>query len=193
MSNWTASGGKIAATGNTATLDTAGVPAGMVTVSTTCSDDRGLSTEANASVSVEVPPPPPAPPAVAKACEIDFTNKTRRARIDNAAKACLDGVADNLLQSPNSKVVLVGEQLSTEKQKNLAAQRAVNAKAYLTSGENQKAVDASRIEPRMSGADDSKVEVWIVPEGATFDQAGVTPVDEAVVTAAKTKAPPRRR
>ena len=177
VSNWTASGGKIAGSGNTATLDTAGTPAGPVTVSATCSDDRGLTAPGNASVNVEVPPPAP---TASKACEIDFTNKAKLARVDNAAKGCLDGAADSLLQSPNSKSVLVGEQLSTERPKTLAAQRAVNTKAYLTSGENQKAVDASRIEPRTSTADENKVEVWIVPEGATFDQP-TTPVNETRV------------
>lgn len=180
VSSWTASGGKIEGSGNAATLDTAGAPAGSITVGATCSDDRGLNTVANASVSVEVPPPPPTPVA-SKACEIDFANKKKPGRIDNEAKGCLDGVADSLLQSPNAKAVLVGEQLSTEKAKNLAAQRAVNAKAYLTSGENQKSIDGNRIEPRSGTADDNKVEVWVVPEGATFDQTSSTQVDESVI------------
>jgi len=191
VADWKATGGKIGGSGNTATLDTVGLPAGAVTVSTTCSDDRGLNTEANASVNVEMPPPPPPPPTMSKACDIDFSNKNKPAHIDNAAKGCLDGVSDNLLQNPNAKAVVVGEQMSTEKVKELAATRAINAKTYLTSGENQKAIDSSRVEPRTGSADDNKVEVWIVPEGATFDQAGTNLVNPAEVSVAK--AEKRRR
>ena len=165
--------------------------AGPINVSATCSDDRGLTAQGSASVTVENPPPAP---TASKVCEFEFNNKAKPARVDNAAKGCLDGAADSLLNSPNSKAVLVGEQGEKEKPKapKLAAQRAVNAKAYLTSGENQKAVDPSRIEPRTGSATEQKVEVWVIPEGATFDQPGTSAVDEAKVkgqsrTAAPTK------
>ena len=55
-------------------------------------------------------------------------------------------LGDRLQQDPNAKAVIIGESDPSEKGKNLAAQRAVNAKAYLTSGENQKAIDPSRIQ-----------------------------------------------
>lgn len=193
VNNWTASSGKLSGTGATATLDTAGAAPGPITISASCSDDRGLNTQANASVNVEAPPPPP---TASKSCEFDFTNKAKLARVDNAAKACLDGAADSLTQNPNAKAVLVGQQDTTERPRppRLAEERAVNAKAYLTSGENQKAIDASRIEPRAGSAGGAKIEVWIVPEGATFDQTGTTPVNEARIKPQMRKpAPPKHR
>lgn len=176
LSNWTASGGKISGSGNTATLDTAGAPAGAINVSATCSDDRGLTAGGTTSVDVEVPPPAP---QASKLNEINF--KKNNARVDNAAKAVLDQVADRLQQDPNSKAVIIGETDASEKGKNLAAQRAVNAKAYLTSGENQKAIDPSRIQVMTGGTGGMRDEIWIVPEGATFNEPNTTPVDESKV------------
>ena len=176
LSNWTASSGRVSGTGNTATLDTAGVSPGSVTVGATCSDDRGLSATANAAVNVEAPPEKP---VASKLTDIPF--KKNNARVNNDAKGALDGVADRLLQDPNAKAVIVGETAAGEKGgTRLAAQRAVNAKAYLTSGENQKAVDGSRIEVR-SGTGDQRAEIYIVPEGATFDTTNTQAVDETKV------------
>jgi len=176
LSNWNASGGKVSGSGNTATLDTAGAPAGAINVTATCSDDRGLTADGSTSVNVEVPPPAP---QASKLNEINF--KKNNARVDNAAKAVLDQVADRLQQDPNAKAVIIGESDPSEKGKNLAAQRAVNAKAYLTSGENQKAIDPSRIQVVTGTGGEMKDEIWIVPEGATFNEPNTTPVDESKV------------
>lgn len=59
MSNFTATGGKVSGSGNTATLDTTGASPGTITVNATCSDQRGLSTPVSTQVTVENPPPPP--------------------------------------------------------------------------------------------------------------------------------------
>jgi opacity protein-like surface antigen len=59
ISNWSASGGRVSGTGNTATLDTTGASAGPITVTATCSDNRGMTSSGTASVNVEVPPPAP--------------------------------------------------------------------------------------------------------------------------------------
>ena len=176
LSDWTASGGKISGSGNTATLDTAGAAAGPINIGATCSDDRGLTAPGSASVNVEVPPPPP---QASKLNEITF--KKNNARVDNAAKAVLDQVADRLQQDPNAKAVIIGETDGTEKGKNLAAQRTVNAKAYLTSGENQKAIDPSRIQVVTGGPGGMRDEIWVVPEGATFNEPNTKPVDESKV------------
>jgi len=176
LSDWTASGGKISGTGNTATLDTAGAAAGAINIGATCSDDRGLTAPGSASVNVEVPPPPA---QASKLNEITF--KKNNARVDNAAKAVLDQVADRLQQDPNAKAVIIGETDGSEKGKNLAAQRAVNAKAYLTSGENQKAIDPSRIQVVTGGTGGMRDEIWVVPEGATFNEPNTKPVDESKV------------
>lgn len=64
VGNWTATSGNISGTGNTATLDTAGLPPGAITISATCSDSRGLNASASTGVSVGAPPPPPPPPTI---------------------------------------------------------------------------------------------------------------------------------
>lgn len=64
VSNWTATGGNISGTRNTATLDTAGVPPGTITISAACSDSRGMNASASTEVSVGAPPPPPPPTIV---------------------------------------------------------------------------------------------------------------------------------
>jgi len=58
VANWTATGGTISGSGNTATLNTP-PGASTVTVSAVCTDTRGLNTSANTMVTVEMPPPPP--------------------------------------------------------------------------------------------------------------------------------------
>jgi len=62
VSNYTATGGTISGSGNTATLNTTGANPGTVTVNASCSDQRGLNTPATTQVAIETPPPPPPPP-----------------------------------------------------------------------------------------------------------------------------------
>ncbi|MGD1079990.1 MAG: OmpA family protein [Candidatus Sulfotelmatobacter sp.] len=59
VANWTSSAGTVSGTGNAATLSTAGVPPGSLTVSATCTDSRGLSQQASTQITIENPPPPP--------------------------------------------------------------------------------------------------------------------------------------
>jgi outer membrane protein OmpA-like peptidoglycan-associated protein len=59
VSGWTATGGSVSGSGNTATLTTSGASPGPITVSATCTDSRGLTAPAtNAQVTVEKPPLP---------------------------------------------------------------------------------------------------------------------------------------
>src|SRR5437667_6524892 len=129
VSNWTASGGTISGSGNTATLNTNGAPAGPITINATCTDTRGLNTPASSTVTIEVPPPPP--PQASKLSSCDFPNEKKPWRVDNTCKAVLDDVAQRLQHEPDSKVVIVGNADPSEKRKNLAAERAVNSKAYI--------------------------------------------------------------
>jgi hypothetical protein len=55
--NYTASAGTISGSRNIATLNTGGASPGTITVSTTCSDQRGLSTPATSEITIEAPPP----------------------------------------------------------------------------------------------------------------------------------------
>jgi outer membrane protein OmpA-like peptidoglycan-associated protein len=59
VANWTSSAGTVSGSGSSATLSTAGVPAGPVTVSATCTDSRGLTGQATTQITLQNPPPPP--------------------------------------------------------------------------------------------------------------------------------------
>ncbi len=181
VGGWSASGGTLSGSGNSATLNTAGASPGTISVSATCTDSRGLSTPASTQVTIENPPPPP--PKAAKLSQCDFPNEVKPWRVDNTCKAILDDVAKNLQQNPDSKLVIVGNAEPPEKRKNLAAERAVNSKFYLTEGEAQQHIDPSRIEVRTGSGGTMTAEYWIVPSGATFDSTGTEPVNEAKVPA----------
>jgi len=190
--SYTSSAGHVSGTGTSATLDTAGAPAGPVTVTASATDARNLTGSGTCTVTVEVPPPPP---QCSKINSIQFPDKKRPWRVDNTAKAILDDVASRMKSDPNAKIAIVGyadgekapmEGTGKKRHKmDLAAQRAVNAKAYLV---QQQGIDPSRIDVR-SGTGQSEVAdiVW-VPQGASESDttncaalANTTPVDESVV------------
>jgi hypothetical protein len=64
VANWTATGGAVSGSGNSATLSTTGAAPGAVTISATCTDSRGLNSEASTQVTVENPPPPARNPEI---------------------------------------------------------------------------------------------------------------------------------
>ena len=182
--NFTASAGRIAPSGTQATLDTAGAPAGPITVTCTATDDRGLSTPATATVNVEVPPPPP---TASKLNQIEFKNPKLPARVDNEAKAILDDVALRLQREPDAKAVVIGNFEPNEKNgQKLGQERAVNTKAYLT---QEKGIDPGRIEVRTGTGGMRTAEVYLVPAGATFNVEGTQPFDETKVKAGKNAYP----
>jgi hypothetical protein len=181
VGSWTASGGNISGNGSSATLSTTGAPSGSITVGATCTDARGLTSQASTQVMVENPPPPPPPPVASKLSQCDFPNPVKPWRVDNTCKAILDDVAKNLQQNPDSKLVIVGNAEPREKRKNLAAERAVNSKYYLVEGEAQQHIDGSRIEVRTGSGGTKTAEYWTVPAGATFDANGTEPVNESKV------------
>ena len=178
VSGWTASAGSISGSGNTATLNTAGASPGTITVNATCSDSRGLNSTSSASVAVEAPPPPPPAPQANKLSSCDFPNKVKPWRVDNTCKAVLDDVAQRLQHDPETRLVIVGNQAPAEKRKNLAAERAVDSKFYLSGGEAKQAIDPSRIEVRTGSGGTTTADYWIVPPGATFSGEGTSPVNE---------------
>jgi hypothetical protein len=182
VGGWTSSGGGISGSGNSATLNTTGASAGPITISATCTDSRGLTASTSSSVTVEVPPPPP--PQATKVNECAYPNLKKPWRVDNTCKAELDDVALKLQQDPDAKLVVVGNAGPDEKRKNLAGERAVDVKFYISGGEAKQNIDASRIETRTGNAGTATSEQWIVPAGATFPEAGsTTPVDETKVLA----------
>jgi len=181
VSAWSASGGSVSGTGNSATLNTTGASAGPITINATCTDSRGLTGQGSTTVTVENPPPPP--PQASKLSSCDFPNKVKPWRVDNTCKAVLDDVAQRLQHEPDAKLVIVGNADPTEKRKNLAGERAVDSKAYLSGGEAKQGIDASRIETRTGSAGTKTADYWIVPSGATFNAEGTQTVDENTVKA----------
>lgn len=182
-----ASAGNLTENGPNATLATTGAQPGPITVTSTVTDDRNLSANATTSVTVQAPPPPPPPPAEAsKLSDINF--KKNNARVDNAAKAALDDVALRMQREADSKLVIIGNTDPKEKGKNLSAQRAVNAKAYLVT---EKGIDASRIEVRSGGTGGMTDSFYIVPAGAQPPSEG-TAIDESKVKAKAAPAHHRR-
>lgn len=187
VSNWSASSGSLSGSGNSAQLNTSGASPGTITVNATCTDSRGLNTSASTSVTVQNPPPPPPPPPQAsKLNECDYPNKVKPWRVDNTCKAALDDVAGKLQQDPDAKLVVVGyadpKEVAHSHHKNLAAERAADVKYYLTQGEAQQHIDASRIECRTGTEAAMKTEQWIVPAGAAFPGAeSTTAIDESKV------------
>ena len=190
---YSSSAGQISGTGNSATINTAGAPAGPITITCNVQDDKGQTASSTTTVTVEAPPPPPPAPTVKQLCSINFERDTRRpARVDNEAKACLDDVALNLQQQADASAVVVGEAATTERRADtLAAQRAVNAKDYLV---KEKGIDASRISVRTGTQGNKEVEDYLVPSGANFDHdvQGTTAVDENAVKV-QPRTPARRR
>lgn len=59
VANWTSTAGTVTGSGNNATLNTAGLPPGPVTVNATCTDSRNLTGQASTQVTIQNPPPPP--------------------------------------------------------------------------------------------------------------------------------------
>jgi len=186
---YTTSAGRISGTGTTATLDTAGLAAGPVTVTVTATDARNLTGTGTCTVGVEVPPPPP---TCSKINSIQFPDLRRPWRVDNTAKAILDDVASRLKADPNAKIVIVGyadgEKAPMEgtgrhrHRMDLAAQRAVNAKAYLV---QEQGIDPSRIGVKTGTGQQKVADIIWVPQGADentcADLQNTTPVDESVV------------
>jgi hypothetical protein len=162
-------------------------------------DDKGQTASAQTTVSITAPPPPPAPTTSAL-CTLNFERDKRRpTRVDNEAKACLDDIALKLQSASDAKLAIVGNNSSempkhqTKRQKmeeeKYAAERAANAKLYLTT---DKGIDASRVTVYTGTADANTDTTTLIPAGATFDTTGITPVDESAVKATPRTAPPAR-
>jgi len=189
---YTASGGRVAGNGATATLDTAGANAGPITVTSTVSDDRGLTASCNATVNVEVPPPPPQAENLGSCQYAQYgRDKTLTpARVENDCKGLLDNVALRMQRDADAKLVIIGHGDADKDKKNsakYAAERAVNAKEYLSGGEAKQQIDPGRIEVRTGAETGQTSDIWLVPAGATFNQPDTQPVDENAVKASSKK------
>ncbi len=190
---WSTTAGRISGTGASATLDTNGASQGSaITTTATVTDSRGLATTCNATVNVQPAPPVAAPAQVSEIGECNFSDAKRPARVDNTCKAVLDDVALRVQHEQSGNFLVVGSAENSNTPQ-LAAQRAVNVKYYLTNGEGKSGIDASRIEPRTGNSGGNAVKVYFVPSGATFSEE-TTPVSETQVKGqARNAAAPRRK
>jgi outer membrane protein OmpA-like peptidoglycan-associated protein len=64
VASWTSTVGTVSGSGNSAMLNTTGLPPGPVTVSAVCTDSRGLSGQGSAQITIQNPPPPPVNPEI---------------------------------------------------------------------------------------------------------------------------------
>jgi outer membrane protein OmpA-like peptidoglycan-associated protein len=196
--SYTATSGSLNSSGAAAVFSSTGAPTGVVGITCTVTDDKAQAATANTSVTILAPYVAPVP-HVQKLGTIDFSkDKKNPTRANNEAKAALDGIALQLQQNPDAKLVVVGEadakeQARTAREANfalkhkhakvvdLAAERAVNVKDYLVT---EKGIDASRISVTTDNTKDAQaVETYLVPSGANFaaDVTGTTVVDETAV------------
>ncbi len=121
---------------------------------------------------------------------IEFKRDVKRpTRVDNEAKGLLDRYGDDLAAKPEVNGVVVGYAKGREHVHSFAAQRAVNAKDYLT---KQKGIDPARIQPCTGRGNEQKAELWIVPAGSNFAAKGSTVVDESKIKPV-TRVPLKRR
>jgi len=160
--SFSAASGRLVQRDNTAVLDTRDLAAGPVQVLATVSDDRDLAASARTTVNVDAPRPALGP---AKLNYVSF--KRNSARVDNAAKAVLDGVALRLERDTDSSLVVLGLVESGEN-KELADKRAASAADYLT---KEKGIDQKRLQLQNGGEYGDKAELWMVPPGTKLQDA----------------------
>ncbi len=193
--SYQATAGSINGSGMTATLNTAGIASSRtVTISVIATDTRQLTGTGSCTVEVNVAPP------VTARTPIEFIPRPHQRyvpwRVDNVAKAILDDDASALKNDPGAKLVIVGYADGEEppmvgkgkkaEPMNLAAQRAVNAKAYLVAAApDGQGIDPGRIEVRTGAGKQHQADIFWVPQGADVKGSALlqstTPVDETKV------------
>jgi len=201
--SYTASAGTVSGVGASASYSSSGAPTGTAAVNCMVTDDKGQTATATTTVEILAPYIAPAP-RTAVLCSLSFEkDKKRPTRVDNESKACLDEVALDLQKQPDAGAVLVGNSTAVEKTlpkqakkgakiQDRAAQRAVNAKAYLV---GEKGIDASRISVVTGVRNARSVDDYLVPPGANFavDVQGITSVDQSAVKPEPRKPLPVRK
>jgi len=189
---WSADRGQLSSSGTTATLTATNADAGhSITVTGTATDARANLSKSCAAV-INVLPEATKPFKIEDWGKCTFEKNPKKPwRVDNDCKETLDKLALRLQQMPNGKLDIVGytDEKEAAKDPTLGAQRAVNAKYYLTTDGPNK-VDAARIQPRQGGTKGQATDFYFVPEGNLGDQVeeGVL-VDETKVQAQSRTAP----
>lgn len=171
---WSTTAGRVSGTGATATLDFSGTtPPATANVTVRVSDGHGNAASCDNTVRLIEP----VRAAEAISC-IAGGFARNRSLVGNLDKACLDDVAQRLSSDPRARVIVIGHADSQESSSDVAQRRADAVKDYLV---KERGVESSRVttrsadasEPLAPGsdsatrADNRRVEVWFVPEGAT--------------------------
>lgn len=180
--------GRLNVNGNTATITASPSrdinASTIITVTCNARDDHGQMASASVAIPVTLKEtyttdPNLAPlPLQSDMCSVSFERDRRRpARVDNEAKACLDGVALSLQRQQDSTLVVLGDHTSRESVA-MAAERAVNVKLYLT---QEKGIDASRIQVRVKDGGIAQVQNIYLSVGSTFNEEGRAINERAVV------------
>ena len=172
---WISTGGQVQGTGANVRLDTTNLAPGTYTVRAVVTDDRGLTAECSIQIAVDAPPPPPPPALVSKLDECLFARNS--GRVDNVCKAKLDNVALRLQSEADATLAIVGYSETNETNAGqLAQNRANNVRTYLT---QDKGIGAGRLDVRTGtgavGTEYRRVDLHLVPRGATFTGASVFP------------------
>jgi outer membrane protein OmpA-like peptidoglycan-associated protein len=165
---WSTTGGVVAGTDATTTLDfTGATPPVNATVTVRVTDDHGNTATCDAAVALMEPVKP------AEAVSCTAGNFPRNlARLSNVDKACLDDVAQKLGSDPRAHVVVIGYSDSKETVKGVDQKRADAVQTYLV---KERSIDGTRVTVRAAGstkpvgtdaAGNRRVEIWFVPEGA---------------------------
>jgi OmpA family len=191
--SYVASAGNISGTGSSATETTSDANAGTaITVTANVVDARGLSTSCSAVVNVL--PPVVIAKEVKEVGECHFNMSDKPGRVDNECKAVLDSVALQIQREPNNTFVIVGytDEQETTTMTQLAGQRAVNVKHYLTVGEGGAQVDPSRVKVRAGSVKSRSAKIFMVPDGVAFTEESVE-VDETKVKGQSRSAPVSRK
>ncbi len=170
--SYNASAGNISGTDASATLNTADVQPGSITVTCNVSDDRNpaLTASATTTVIVEAPPPPPAPPAEQRQLESRLALhsiyfQTARPTEANPGGGLVDSQQEVLTAlasdfkryltfKPDAHLILSGHadrRGSSEYNKALTERRVERAKSFLV----EHGVPADSIETRALGKDDN--------------------------------------
>jgi len=159
---FSASNARLVQRDNTAVLDTHDLAAGPVEVLATASDDQNQTATVKTTVNVDTARAALVP---TKLNYVSFAPNS--ARLDNAGKAVLDGIALRLERDTDSSLVVLGLVESGEN-RNLAQQRASSAALYLA---KDKGIDDKRLQLRDGGEYGDKAELWMVPPGTKLQEA----------------------
>lgn len=162
--DWQASAGTLTESSTGARLDTTGVTPGT-TIKVTAVVRSAAHCSATASTTLSLNIPPPAIP-LAKLIGECTTFKARNARVDNACKAILEGVALQLEADPQAQVLVIAAEQS---ETGLATTRANNVADALSIGGIAKRIDRNRIQTRTTTGS-RNVQLWLIPAGAKLPE-----------------------